>query len=144
MFLFQELTEQISSGAAGHSADEELVREHALTLLRWWVFKCQDYIRSIDQEAELPENMERMRGAPGRPVARQPEQAPPTHRQPPVLIVREKMKVSAHALPVHLVVKFMYVDSQYLMGRNTMSHQPTTHRAMGSRKDLTRLSRLPS
>jgi len=70
------------------------VREHALTLLRWWVFKCQDYVRSIDQETELLENMEHMRHAPGRPVARQPEQAPPTHRQPPVLIIREKMKVS--------------------------------------------------
>ena len=99
MFFFsQELTEQIGSGAAGHSADEELVREHALTLLRWWVFKCQDYVRSIDQETELLENMEHMRGAPGRPVARQPEQAPPSHRQPPVLIIREKMKVSIHVL----------------------------------------------
>ena len=74
------------------------MREHALTLLRWWVFKCQDYVRSIDQETELLENMEHMRGAPGRPVARQPEQAPPSHRQPPVLIIREKMKVSIHVL----------------------------------------------
>ena len=100
MFFSQELTEQIGSGAAGHSADEELVREHALTLLRWWVFKCQDYVRSIDQETELLENMEHMRGAPGRPVARQPEQAPLTHRQPPVLIIREKMKVSYSCLHV--------------------------------------------
>ena len=94
--VMQELTERLSTASADSSSDEELTREHTLTLLRWWVFKCQDHIRSIDQEAELLEQMEKMRGASGGCVAEQREQAPPPHRQPPVppvMIIRDNMKV---------------------------------------------------
>lgn len=89
----QELAEQLSAASADGSRDEELTREHALALLRVWVFKCQDHIRSIDQETELLESMEKMRGASGGCAAKQPELALPPHRQPPVVIIRENMKV---------------------------------------------------
>ena len=81
--------EQLNS-SLGHR-DDELVREHYMTLLKTWVFKCQDNVRSIDQEVEILEAM-KQRGDPSRPQ----EAAPPPPRQPmrPVVITRDMIQVS--------------------------------------------------
>ena len=72
--------------------DDELIREHLLSLLKLWVFRCFDHVRSIDQEIEILETMARMKRA---DVARQPEVAPPPSRPPmkPIVITRESLKV---------------------------------------------------
>lgn len=75
------------------SVDEELVREHILTLLKSWVLRCQDHVRAVDQEVEILEGMQRMRTGDG---GRQAEAAPPPPpRQPmkPVLITRDMLQV---------------------------------------------------
>ena len=87
----QELSEKLKCLSVDEH-DDELVREHLLSLLKVWVFRCFDHVRSIDQEIEILETMARMkRGG----VARQPEAAPPPARPPmkPIVITRETLKV---------------------------------------------------
>ena len=81
--------------------DDELVREHLLSLLKVWVFRCFDHVRSIDQEVEILETMARMRRG---DVAKQPEAAPPPSRPPmkPIVITRESLKV--HMLLYNTIV----------------------------------------
>lgn len=76
----QELTSRL--GPEGSS--EEVLREHTITLLKVWVYRCLDLIRSASQEAELL-------GV--GPVATEPE---PVLRPPskPFVITREAMQVS--------------------------------------------------
>ena len=86
----QDLTERLNL-QSDEMVDEELVREHLLTVLKTWVYKCHDHICGIDREIELLENREKMM----KDVARQPEAAPPPPRQPmkPIVITREMLKV---------------------------------------------------
>ena len=87
----QELSEKLKCLSVDEH-DDELVREHLLSLLKVWVFRCFDHVRSIDQEIEILETMTRMRRG---DVARQPEAAPPPARPPmkPIVITRETLKV---------------------------------------------------
>jgi hypothetical protein len=87
----QDLSEKLKCLSADQH-DDELVREHLLSLLKVWVFRCFDHVRSIDQEIEILETMARMRRG---DVARQPEAAPPPARPPmkPIVITRETLKV---------------------------------------------------
>ena len=87
----QELSEKLKCLSVDEH-DDELVREHLLSLLKVWVFRCFDHVRSIDQEIEILETMARMRRG---GVARQPEAAPPSARPPmkPIVITRETLKV---------------------------------------------------
>ena len=39
--------------------DDEVMRAHSLTLLQFWVHRCQDHVRSVDQEATLLLEMEK-------------------------------------------------------------------------------------
>ena len=73
------------------SDDDELIRDHLLSLLKLWVFRCLDHVRSIDQELEILEMMAQMKMG----GARQPNAAPPPSRPPikPVVITRESLKV---------------------------------------------------
>ena len=90
----QELTERLNS-QAGQPVDEELVREHLLTLIKSWVYKCQDNVRAVDREIEILEGKEKMRGDPSNSVARQPGAAPPPPRQPmkPIVITKDMLQV---------------------------------------------------
>ena len=89
--ILQELSEKLKI-LSPDQHDDELVREHLLSLLKVWVFRCFDHVRSIDQEIEILETMARMRRG---DVARQPEAAPPPARPPmkPIVITRETLKV---------------------------------------------------
>ena len=80
-----------------HQVDEDVLRDHALTLLRTWVMRCQEHVGAIDQEAELLEAMEKRGGASGC------EATPPRlegARPPmkPIVITKEMLKVSHRVL----------------------------------------------
>ena len=87
----QELSEKLKCLSVDKHDDEQ-VREHLLSLLKVWVFRCFDHVRSIDQEIEILETMARMRRG---GVARRPEDAPLPARPPmkPIVITRESLKV---------------------------------------------------
>ena len=87
----QELSEKLKC-LSPDQHDDELVRDHLLSVLKVWVFRCFDHVRSIDQEIEILETMARMRRG---DVARQPEAVPPPARPPmkPIVITRETLKV---------------------------------------------------
>ena len=92
----KELSEKLKSLSV-EQQDDELIREHFLSLLKLWVFRCFDHVRSIDQEIDILETMARMRRG---NVARQPEAAPPPSRPPmkPIVITRESLKVGKKSL----------------------------------------------
>ena len=81
---------ELSAVSPQHHVDDEVLRDHALTLLRVWALRCHDNVRSIDQEAELLEGMKKMGGANGW-SAPPPEPTRPPMK--PVLITREMLQV---------------------------------------------------
>ena len=93
LFLTQILSEKLKS-LSSEQHDDELVREHLLSLLKVWVFRCFDHVKSIDQEVDLLEAMAKMK----RGGARQPAAAPPPARPPmkPIVITRESLKVCVY------------------------------------------------
>ncbi|KAL5508982.1 hypothetical protein EMCRGX_G004254 [Ephydatia muelleri] len=82
---FEELTSRLD--AEGGGDHEEALRDHTLTLLKVWVYKCLDLLRSASQELELLELG---------PVAMVPEPAPTRPPSKPFVITREMMQ--AHVL----------------------------------------------
>ncbi len=88
----QELADRLK---ASPSQEDDLLREHILAVLQYWVVKCQESVSSTDQEMELLEGMTRMRGGTEQ-VARQPEARPhPTDQKPrpPIVITRDMIQV---------------------------------------------------
>ena len=98
-----------------HRVDEEVLRDHALSLLRLWVYRCQDHVRSIDQEVELLEGMRKRGGAKGSETA---PLDPPRLIKPfkPVVITKEMLQSKVFgagypSLPVMSVEEFY--DQKY-------------------------------
>ncbi len=83
---------ELSLVSQRHQVDEETVRKQALTLLRFWVFKAQDLVRSIDQELDMLEAMKK-RGAVNGMEATPPD--PPKLIKPvkPIVITKEMLQV---------------------------------------------------
>ena len=83
---------ELSLVSPRHQVDDEVVRDHALTLLRVWVLRCQDHVRSLDQEVELLEGMEKHRGGANDWKATPPD---PGDRKPmkPVVITKQMLQV---------------------------------------------------
>ena len=102
----QELSEKLKCLSVDQH-DDQLVREHLLSLLKVWVFRCFDHVKSIDQEIEILETMARMRRG---NVARQPGTAPPPVRPPmkPIVITRETLKV-------HHIEWILYILAKHLV-----------------------------
>ena len=68
------------------------MRDQAFTLLRVWVFRCQDHIRSIDQEVEILESMKN-RGV-GKGSEATPTAPPPVIKPvKPIVITKEMLQV---------------------------------------------------
>lgn len=90
----QELTVRVELSLVSprHQVEEEVVRDHALTLLHFWVLRCQDHVRSIDQEAELLEGMEKL-GGPNGWEATPPDPECAKRPMKPVVITKEMLKV---------------------------------------------------
>lgn len=64
----------LSSVVAGQDADEDIVRQHTVTLVNLWVCKAQDNLDSIEQEMELLHGFERLKQ----------EEPPPTGKAGPL------------------------------------------------------------
>ncbi len=79
-----------------HRVDEEVLRDHALTLLRVWIIRCHDNVCSIDQEAELLEGMMK-RGGANCWTATPPESTRPPMK--PMVITREMLQVGMLFFP---------------------------------------------
>ncbi|XP_064397131.1 immunoglobulin-binding protein 1-like [Halichondria panicea] len=73
---------------------DDLLREHLLAVLQYWVIKCQEGVVSIDQEIELLEGMAQMRDGPGRVAMQQGAKPPPPNRRPnpPIVITRDMIQ----------------------------------------------------
>ena len=82
---FEELTSRLDTEGGGNH--EEVLRDHTLTLLKVWVYKCLDLVRSASQELQLLE---------AGPVAMTPEPTPTRPPSKPFVITREMMQ--AHVL----------------------------------------------
>jgi hypothetical protein len=95
--LSQELTVRVELSLVSprHQVEEEVTRDHALSLLRVWVYRCQDHIRSIDQEAELLEGMQKRGGARASNGSAATPSDPPKLMKPfkPIVITKEMLQV---------------------------------------------------
>lgn len=85
---------ELSLVSPRHPVDEEVLRDHALTLLRVWALRCRDHLQSVDREVELLEGMAARGGASGGGEAATPTE-PEGARRPmkPVVITKEMLKV---------------------------------------------------
>ena len=97
--LVQELSVRLESSEASpdHQGDDEVSREHFITLLKLWVMRCRDHISSIDQEVPLLREMERRRKEGGRSLQSEAsaKESPPPKVKPwkPIVITREMLQV---------------------------------------------------
>lgn len=91
-------------------------REQWVAMLSLWVFKCQDLVRSVEEEAGILQHMERVKRE--GPVARRPEgasgsgpaQGAPQQPMKPLVITREMLRVShTPAVFPSVSVLFVYV-----------------------------------
>lgn len=99
LVLMQELTVRVELSLVSprHQVDEEVVRDHALTFLHVWVYRCQDHVRYIDQEAELLESMQKRGGAKESNGCEATPPDPPKLMKPfkPIVITKEMLQVCA-------------------------------------------------
>ena len=89
----QELSAVLSNVEPGQKADEDVVRQHTLTLVRIWICKAQESLDSIGQEVELLQRFERARMDP--PPARKADPLPVSGREgfKPFVITKDMLKV---------------------------------------------------
>ena len=85
---------ELSLVSPQHRVDDEVLRDHALTLLRVWTFRCQDNVYSVDQEADLLEGMAKRRGGANGSMATPPDPPPARPPMKPVVITREMLQVT--------------------------------------------------
>ena len=79
-----------------HQVEEEVLREHSSTLLRFWVYRCQDHVQSIDQEVLLLQEMEKRKKEPREKGRGLNGKATPMNANPkvkPIVITREMLQV---------------------------------------------------
>ena len=84
----------LSNVEPGQNADEDVVRQHTLTLVRIWICKAQESLDSIEQEVELLERFERARMDPS-PPARKADPLPASGKEgfKPFVITKDMLKV---------------------------------------------------
>ena len=83
----------LSNVEPGQNADEDIVRQHTLTLVRIWVYKAQETLDSVGREIELLQGFERARTDPS-PPARKADPLPVSGRGfKPFVITKDMLKV---------------------------------------------------
>lgn len=83
----------LSSVEPGKNADEDIVRQHTVTLVRIWVCKAQESLDSIEQEMELLQAFERVKMDPT-PPTRKADPLPVAGRGfKPFVITKDMLKV---------------------------------------------------
>ena len=98
----EDLTALLRAGEVGSEDGEG--REQWVAMLGLWVYKCQDLVRSVEEEAGILQHMERVKRE--GPVARRPEgasgsgpaQGAPRQPAKPLVITREMLRVRTHPL----------------------------------------------
>ena len=89
----QELSAVLSNVQPGQNADEDIIRQHTLTLVRIWVCKAQETLDSIEQEVELLQGFEKIKMDPSL-SARKPDSLPTSGTGfKPFVITKDMLKV---------------------------------------------------
>ena len=95
LWSLQHLNELLDAVDSGKPPDEELIREHTITLLKLWVYKSHDCLNSIGQEIQLLETVkdrDMLCGA----VSSSPLISMCSQPMKPLVITKDMLKVKTH------------------------------------------------